>query len=206
LIVPGADHCSNTEVRGSFSLKGNNRWPHQTRSSPDDDNFPRIIYQNVGPTKLSVMFFEPFYRALPSLFTSGANLMIYSCTSLIEKSALGQYRFAVNFLRLNNQILLHRIGEPLWTRGFNRRKRQSCRFKIEKPAEGDTMISRDGYTEMPPKAKSGRERACASKRKGVRLPGRSVWKRIQRRLGLNDLAKAERDALVHSLRLAATEE
>ena len=68
------------------------------------------------------------------------------------------------------------------------------------------MISLDGYTEMPPKAKAGCEWACASKRKGVRFPGRSVWKRIQPRQGLNDLAKAERDALVRSLRLAATEE
>jgi hypothetical protein len=68
------------------------------------------------------------------------------------------------------------------------------------------MISLDGYTEMPPKAKAGCEWACASKRKIVRLSGRSVWKRIQRRPGLNDLAKAERDALVRSLRLAATEE
>ena len=68
------------------------------------------------------------------------------------------------------------------------------------------MISRDDYTEMPPKAKAGCEGACASKRKVVRLPGRSVWKRIQRRPGLNDLAKAERDALVRSLRLVATDE
>lgn len=68
------------------------------------------------------------------------------------------------------------------------------------------MISRDHYTEMPPKAKEGCERTFASKLKVVRLPGRSVWKRIQRRPGLNDLAKAERDALVCSLRPAATEE
>jgi hypothetical protein len=68
------------------------------------------------------------------------------------------------------------------------------------------MISLDGYTEMPPKAKAGCERDGASKRKGVRLPGRNVWRRIQPRQGLNDLAKAERDALVRSLRLAATEE
>lgn len=68
------------------------------------------------------------------------------------------------------------------------------------------MISRDGYTEMPPKAKAGCERDGASKRKVVRLPGRSVWKTIERKPGLNDLTKAQRDALVRSLRLAATEQ
>jgi hypothetical protein len=68
------------------------------------------------------------------------------------------------------------------------------------------MISRDSYTEMPLKAKAGCERACASKRKVVKLPGRSAWKSIQRKPGLNDLTKAERDALVRSLRLAATEQ
>ena len=68
------------------------------------------------------------------------------------------------------------------------------------------MISVDGDTEMPPKANGGYEWSCAGKWKVVRLPGRSAWKRIQGRPGLNNLAKPARDALVRSLRLSSTEQ
>jgi hypothetical protein len=68
------------------------------------------------------------------------------------------------------------------------------------------MVSGNGDTVIPPKAKAGCEWACAGNSKVVRLRGRSAWKRIQGRPGLNDLTKPERDALVRSLRLAATEQ
>jgi hypothetical protein len=68
------------------------------------------------------------------------------------------------------------------------------------------MISVHGYPEIPPKATADCEWSCAGKWKVVRLLGRSAWKRIQGRPGLNDLTKPERDALVRSLRLAATEQ
>jgi hypothetical protein len=68
------------------------------------------------------------------------------------------------------------------------------------------MISVDGDTMMPRKAKTCCERSYTGKWKVVRLPGRSMWKRIQSRPGLNDLTKPERDALVCSLRLASTEQ
>jgi len=68
------------------------------------------------------------------------------------------------------------------------------------------MISVDGDTMMPRKAKTCCEWSCAGKWKMVRLPSRSMWKRIQRRPGLNALTKPERDALVRSLRLASTEQ
>ena len=67
------------------------------------------------------------------------------------------------------------------------------------------MISGNGATVIPPKAKGG-EWSCAGKWKVVKLPGRSAWKRIQGTPGLNALTKPERDALVRSLRLAATEQ
>jgi hypothetical protein len=68
------------------------------------------------------------------------------------------------------------------------------------------MIRVDGYTVMPPKAKAGCEWSCTGKWKVVKLPTRSAWKRILSRSGLNNLSKPERDALVRSLRLAATEQ
>ena len=68
------------------------------------------------------------------------------------------------------------------------------------------MISVDGYTVIPAKGKAEYERSCAGKRKVVRIPSRSMWKRIQGRPGLNDLTKPERDELVRSLRRASTEQ
>ena len=68
------------------------------------------------------------------------------------------------------------------------------------------MISVDGDTVMPRKAKTYREWSCAGKWKKVRLPGRGMWKRIQSTPGLNHLTKPDRDALVRSLRLALTEQ
>jgi hypothetical protein len=68
------------------------------------------------------------------------------------------------------------------------------------------MISGNGDMVIPPKAKAGCEWSCAGNWKVVRLPGRSAWKRIQGRPELNDLTKPERDALVRSWRLAATEQ
>jgi hypothetical protein len=68
------------------------------------------------------------------------------------------------------------------------------------------MISEDGDTMMPRKAKTCRKWSCAGKWKKVRLPGRGMWKSIQSRPGLNHLTKPERDALVRSLRLASTEQ
>src|SRR5262245_44136671 len=62
--------------------------------------------------------------------------------------------------------------------------------KTKKPAEGNaTMISVDGDMVISPKARAGWEWFCASKWRVVRLPGRSAWKRIQRRPGLKDLTK-----------------
>jgi hypothetical protein len=90
---------------------------------------------------------------------------------------------------------------------FNSKKAAEVAVKTEKAAERKrTMISGNGDTVIPPKAKAGCEWSGAGKWKIVRLPGRSAWKRIQGRPGLNDLTKPERDALVHSLRLASTEE
>jgi len=89
---------------------------------------------------------------------------------------------------------------------FNSRKAAGVAVKTKKATERKrTMISGNGDTVIPPKAKAG-EWSCAGKWKVVRLPGRSAWKRIQGRPGLNDLTKPERDALVRSLRLASTEQ
>jgi hypothetical protein len=68
------------------------------------------------------------------------------------------------------------------------------------------MISVDGDTMIPRKANTCCEWSCEGKWKVVRIPGRSMWKRIQGRPGLNNLTKPERDALVRSLRLASTEQ
>jgi hypothetical protein len=68
------------------------------------------------------------------------------------------------------------------------------------------MISVDGDTMMPRKAKTCCEWSRAGKRKMVRLPGRGMWKRFQSRPELNHLTKPERDALARSLRLALTEQ
>ena len=83
---------------------------------------------------------------------------------------------------------------------------QSCRQTTKLRKEAPTMISVDGDTMMrakPRHAASGPVRASG---RWVRLPGRSMWKRIQSRPGLNHLTKPERDALVCSLRLASTEQ
>ena len=68
------------------------------------------------------------------------------------------------------------------------------------------MIGVDGDTMIPRKAEAGCEWSREGKWKLVRLPGRSAWKRIQAKPGLNHLTKQERDALVRSLRLASTEQ
>jgi len=68
------------------------------------------------------------------------------------------------------------------------------------------MISVDGYTVIPAQGKAGYEWSCTGKWKVVRIPGRSMWKRIQGRSGLKDLTKSERDELVRSLRRASTEQ
>jgi hypothetical protein len=68
------------------------------------------------------------------------------------------------------------------------------------------MISVDGYTAIPAKGKAGYEWSCKGKWKVVRIPARSMWKRIQGRPGLSDLTKPERDELVRSLRRASTEQ
>jgi len=68
------------------------------------------------------------------------------------------------------------------------------------------MISVDGYTVIPAKGKAGYEWSCTGKWKAIKIPGRSMWKRIQGRPGLKDLTKPERDELVRSLRQASTEQ
>jgi hypothetical protein len=98
-----------------------------------------------------------------------------------------------------------KIAKPFLPQGLQSKKAARAAVSKLRIRRKETP-NEDGYTEMPLKAKAGCKRACASKRKVVRLPGRSAWKRIQPRQGLNDLTKAERDALVRSLRLAATEQ
>ena len=89
----------------------------------------------------------------------------------------------------------------------HRRKRADLPSKLRKlRKDPQTMISVDGDTMMPRKANACCEWSCEGKWKVVRIPGRSMWKRIQSRPGLNDLTKPERDALVRSLRLALTEQ
>src|SRR5215470_2481577 len=68
------------------------------------------------------------------------------------------------------------------------------------------MISVHGYTAIPPKATADCAWSCGGKWKVVRLLGRSAWKRIQGRPGLNDLTKPEWDCSGAQLRLAATEQ
>ena len=68
------------------------------------------------------------------------------------------------------------------------------------------MISVNGYTVIPTNGKAGYERSCTGNWKVARIPGRSMWKKIQGRPGLNVLTKPERDELVRSLRLASTEQ
>jgi hypothetical protein len=89
----------------------------------------------------------------------------------------------------------------------HRRKRADLPSKLRKlRKEAFTMISVDGDTMIPRKANTCCEWSCEGQWKVVRMPGRSMWKRIQGRPGLNDLTKPERDALVRSLRLASTEQ
>jgi len=54
------------------------------------------------------------------------------------------------------------------------------------------MISVDGYTMIPRKAKAGYEWSCTGEWKVVRIPGRSTWKRDQGKPGSKDLTKPER--------------
>jgi hypothetical protein len=106
-----------------------------------------------------------------------------------------------------------RYGSLLILRIANQKQEKTLKkaggpaVKARKAAERKpTMISVDGDTEIPPKANGGYEWSCVGKWKVVRLPGRSVWKRIQGRPGLNNLTKPARDALMRSLRLSMTEQ